>query len=149
MVSFVTSVGWLDGSANRCAFERQQSAGCHCGHSVGQSGILSAKSTAATAIGGSSDKVNDWVAAQFVVRAEAGDAAQHDTGRDRAVGVGVKQRVGEEPALVTLTLGEVGGELQVVGHSAAPIDWPIHAAVRPSTTLTAMLVKAETTCAPR
>ena len=80
-----------------------------------------------------------------MVRAEAGDAAQHDAGGHRVVAVEVEQRVGEEPIPVTQALGEVCGELEVVGHSAAPIHWPSHAAARPSTTLTAMLANADTT----
>ena len=43
-------------------------------------------------------------------------------------------------------LAEVCGELEVVGHSPAPIHWPSHAAARPSATLTAMLANADQTC---
>ena len=80
-----------------------------------------------------------------MVWTEAGDAAKYDTGGHRVVAVQVEHGVGEELIPVAQALGEVCGELEVVGHSAAPIRWPSHAAARPSTTLTAMLANAEAT----
>ena len=79
------------------------------------------------------------------MRAEAGDAAQHDACCHRVVAVQVEQRIGEEPIAVAQALGEVRGELEVVGHSRAPIDWPSQAAATPSATLTAMLANADQT----
>ena len=78
-----------------------------------------------------------------MVRAEAGDAAQHDAGGHRALAVEIEQRVGEEAVVAAQTFGEVGGQLEVlVAHSRPPIHRPSQAAARPSTRLTTMLATA-------
>src|SRR5258708_36156359 len=78
-----------------------------------------------------------------MVRAEAGDAAQHDAGGHRALAVEIEQRVGEEALAAAQTFGEVGRKLEVlVAHSRPPIHMPSHAAARPRTRLTTMLATA-------
>ena len=83
------------------------------------------------------------VTTQLVVRAEAGDAAQHDAGGHRTLAVEIQQRVGEEAVVAAQTFGEVGGQLEVlVAHIRLPIHSPSQAAARPSTRLTTMLATA-------
>src|SRR5262245_21181183 len=78
-----------------------------------------------------------------MVRTEAGDAAQHDAGGHRALAVEIEQRVGDKAVAAAQTLGEVGGQLEVlVAHSRPPSHMPSEAAARPSTTLTTMLATA-------
>src|SRR5260370_15868884 len=83
------------------------------------------------------------IAARLMVRAEAGDAAQHDAGGHRALAVEIEQRVGEEALVAAQTFGEVGRQLEVlVAHSRPPIHMPSQAAARPRTRLTTILATA-------
>src|SRR3954464_10217276 len=78
-----------------------------------------------------------------MVRAEAGDAAQHDAGGHRALLEEIEQRVGDELVAAAQTFGEVGGQLEIlVAHIRPPIVRPSHAATSPSTRLTTMLATA-------
>ena len=83
------------------------------------------------------------VAADDVARAEAGDAPQHHTAGDLALGVEIQHRFGQEARARALAFTEVGGQLEVgVVHSRPAIHWPSIAAGRPSATLTTRLATA-------
>src|SRR5882757_8324088 len=78
-----------------------------------------------------------------MVRAEAGDSAQHHAGGHRTLTVEIEQRVGDEAVAAAQAFGEVGGQLGIlVAHSRPPIHRPSQAAARPSTRLTTMLATA-------
>ena len=143
-VSF-TVTGRL-GAGRAGAFQRHQSPRRQLDHPVGQRGDLVRGVDRRHGHRQVLGRAQRAVGAQLMPRPEAGDATQHDAGGHRVVGVQVQQLVGEEVALVPLSLTEVGGELeQVVGHSAPPARIPSHAMASPSTTLTAMLANAPTT----
>ncbi len=137
-------IGWPDRPpAEVRAFERHEAAGHHRGDLVGQPRHLVGGVHRCDGYRRVLRHAQRLVAAQNMVRAEAGDAAQHDAGGHRVAAVEVEQRVREEAILVAQALAEVRGELQEIGHSPAPIHWPSHAAARPSVTLTAMLANAD------
>src|ERR1700730_7473672 len=78
-----------------------------------------------------------------MVRAEAGDAAQHDAGGHLGFTVEIEQRVGEEAVVAAQAFAEVGRQLEVlVAHSRPPIHTPSQAVARPRTRLTMMLAMA-------
>src|SRR4051812_47778210 len=78
-----------------------------------------------------------------MVRAKAGDAAQHDAGGHGTLPIEIEKRVGDESVVAAKTFGEVGGQLEIlVAHRRPPIDRPSHAAASPSTRLTTMLATA-------
>ena len=84
-----------------------------------------------------------FVGAQLVLWSEAGDSAQHDTGRHGAAAKQIQQRVGDEAVFAAQPFAEVGGQLEVIhSHKWIPIHWPHHAAASPSARLTTMLATA-------
>ena len=83
------------------------------------------------------------IGAQVVLQTEPGRAAQQNTGGDLPAAEQLQLGVGEKPASDSLSLAEVGCQLQaVLVQSAPPNARPAAAATSPAARLTARLVAA-------
>ena len=102
------------------ALERHEPAGRHLDGTVGERSDLVGAVDRGDRDRRILRRAQRLVTAQLMVRAEAGDAAQHDAGGHRTLTVEIEQRVGEEAVAAAQTFGEVGGQLEVlVAHRQA------------------------------